>query len=177
MPVCSKAQRWPPTVQARSMGAACPSCSGDRTSPPRTVASRASMRRTTASSAFPSLNFVPSGLIGFDRCCGEIQSSSLGSMRGRLTCMGIRCRYDWPITTSAATTSARAAAAPQTSHDAPRHLAKPASATTRQAAAISSAIDATPLKVVISLSWGGRCPLTRPTNTFAARLRSDPRAG
>jgi hypothetical protein len=76
-----------------------------------------------------------------------------------------RCHYDWPITTSAATTSARAAAAPQTSQDATRHLAKPASAITRQAAAISSAIDATPLEVSIGLSWGGHCPFTR-RNTF-----------
>jgi len=76
-------------------------------------------------------------------------------------CRRSRYHYDWPITTSAATTSARAAAAPQTSHDATRHLAKPASAIIRQAAAVSSTIDATPLKVSIGLSWGGHLPFAR----------------
>ena len=66
--------------------------------------------------------------------------------------------YDWPITTSAATISATAATAPQTSHDTARHLAKPATATTRQMAAISSAIDATPVEesmgVLVALAAG-----------------------
>jgi hypothetical protein len=88
-----------------------------------------------------------------------------------------RCHYDWPITTSAATISARAAAAPQTSQDATRHLAKPASAITKQAAAISSAIDATPLKVSIGLSWGGHCPSTRHQCFLGPALPRIPRWG
>jgi hypothetical protein len=56
-------------------------------------------------------------------------------------------------------------------------LAKPASAITKQAAAISSAIDATPLKVSIGLSWGGHCPSTRHQCFLGPALPRIPRWG